>query len=140
MPVSFYSQETNFKISGKKRVIDWLLLVCYLEKAELNDVSYVFCTDEYLLQLNKNYLRHATYTDVITFDYSKNNKISAEIYISPERVQENAFKYKSSPEEELRRVMIHGVLHCIGYNDKTIASKVLMRKKEKRYLQLFHEV
>ena len=120
--------------------MDWVLLVAYLQQKEVEDLSYVFCTDDYLLDLNKKFLRHNTFTDIITFDYSKGKKISAEIYISTQRVEENAKNLGVPFRKELHRVMIHGVLHCMGYSDKTQRAKSAMRKKEDKYLDLLSEM
>ena len=140
MPVSFHYQFQNTRVRNKKKFIDWILLAAYLEQKEIEDVSYVFCSDEYLLDLNKKFLKHKSLTDIITFDYSSEEKVSAEIYISIERVRDNARSLLIPFETELRRVMIHGVLHCMGYTDKTPGSKTIMRKKEEAYLHLFLEM
>ncbi len=140
MGISFSHQAQHFKLTGKKKLIEWILLVCFLEKKVLEDISYIFCDDAFLLTLNKRYLKHNTLTDIITFDYSSRKKLQAEIYISIDSVRANAVIYKVSFMEELRRVIIHGVLHCIGFTDKTHRKRALMRKMEDRYLQLYREM
>lgn len=100
------------------------------------DLSYVFVTDEELCEMNLKYLSHDTLTDIITFDFNEKNSLSGEMYISVDRVNENALKFKVNPSEELRRVMIHGVLHLAGYGDKTKGEKIRMRKLENKYLSL----
>lgn len=140
MAITFYYQVPKFSLPQKKRIIDWILLVAFLERKEVDDIDYVFCDDEFLFQLNLHFLHHKTYTDIITFDYSTKRKIAAEIYISADRVKENALVYKTAFNEELRRVSIHGVLHCMGYSDKTKRGQLLMRKKENEYLELFSEM
>lgn len=115
-------------------------MVAHEEKKVIESVGYVFCNDEFLLALNKKFLSHKTLTDIITFDYSQKNKIVAEIYISIDRVKENAFLFKNSISEELNRVMIHGVLHCMGYGDKNEKDKKKMRSKEDYYLKLLNDL
>jgi probable rRNA maturation factor len=103
----------------------------------INEINYIFCSDSYLLSLNKGFLKHNTLTDIITFDNSEGTgSMEGEIYISIERVKENATKYDVSFEDELNRVMIHGILHLLGYKDKKPSEKALMRKKEEAYLSL----
>src|SRR4030095_1393570 len=139
MPITFTKQVTKFSLP-KKKLIDWLLLVSYIEQKEIDDISYIFCDDDYLLKLNEKFLHHRTYTDILTFDYSDGEKINAEIYISTDRIKENAQKFKVSFDEELRRVILHGVLHCIGYTDKTKKLQSKMREKENEYLLLFSQL
>jgi probable rRNA maturation factor len=140
MPVSFHYQIPSFRIKNKKKITDWILLIAFLEKKEIEKVDFVFCDDEYLLLLNKHFLSHVTLTDIITFDYSEKKIITAEIYISVERVNENKTNFKVSFEEELHRVMIHGVLHCLGYGDKSEAEKKIMRREETKCLKLLNEI
>ena len=140
MPVSFDYQVSSFLLKRKKQLVNWILLVAYVEKKEIEKIDFVFCSDEFLLELNRKFLSHKTYTDILTFDYSEGNEIMAEIYISIDRVKENALKLKVSFEEELHRVMIHGVLHCFGYEDKKKASQKKIRRKEDEYLRLLAEM
>jgi len=98
------------------------------------ELSFIFCSDNYLLNMNKKYLKHNYYTDVITFDYCENNIVSGDVFISVDRIKENALTYKSSFDKELQRVMIHGVLHLVGYKDKTETQQKEMRDKENLYL------
>ena len=107
------------------------------ENCTLKHLNYIFCSDEYLLDLNKQYLNHKTLTDVITFDSSEEpTVIEGDIFISIERVQSNAKELSQTEDEELHRVIIHGVLHLLGYTDKTKSGQILMRKKEDAYLSL----
>ena len=106
------------------------------EKYTLGNLNYTFVSDEALLKINIDFLKHNTYTDIITFNYNEGKKISGDIFISVDRVQENAEKFDVSFEEELHRVMIHGVLHLCGYKDKTKADSVSMRKKEDQSLKM----
>ena len=112
--------------------------VKYLINKELNklgEISVILCSDSYLLDMNKQYLNHDYYTDIITFDYVENNIISGDLFISVDRVKENAVKFESEFKKELFRVVIHGVLHLIGYNDKTTEEQLIMREKENLYLR-----
>lgn len=111
--------------------------VASAEKKNFGTLNYIFCNDAHLLQINREYLKHDTYTDIITFDYSEKKIISGDIFISIERVTENAEKFKQPFEIELQRVMVHGILHLIGYNDKSSQEKETMRAKEDFYLKRF---
>ena len=117
---------------------DWINRVLGSEDFQLGQLDYVFCTDDFLLKLNTTYLNHDTFTDIITFDYSNGKVISGDIFISTERVKENAKTYGVGFENELLRVMSHGVLHLMGYGDKTDAEKELMRLKEEEKIKMFH--
>ena len=117
---------------------DWVNRVIESEGFVLGDVDYVFCTDDDLLKLNTEYLNHDTLTDIITFDYTDGKVVSGEIYISTERVLENASLYKVSFENELLRVMGHGLLHLMGYGDKSEDEVMVMRQKEEEKIKLFH--
>lgn len=137
MPIRYFSEESDFKIEHPRKTTAWINGAALKEKASIKAVSYIFCSDAFLLQLNQNFLRHNTYTDIITFDYSSSkNALEGEIYISLDRIVENAKKFKSTLDNELHRVIIHGILHLIGYKDKSKADKLLMRKKEDTYLSL----
>ncbi len=136
MPIRFFSEEIEFKILNPNKVKAWLIQSANQERKEITEISYIFCSDPYLLKLNQEYLNHDTLTDIITFDYSQGNKLSGEIYISIDRVMENSQKFDSGFVDELHRVMIHGVLHLCGYKDKNQPDKTLMRKKEDAYLSL----
>lgn len=133
--ILFQNQDTSFAIKQKNLLKKWIINTIHLNKATLGDLSFIFCTDDYLLDLNKKYLQHQTLTDIITFDYSfinhKNTKIiSGDIFISVDRLKENAQKYKVTLDNELHRIMIHGVLHLCGFKDKTEADKQTMTKNE----------
>ncbi len=105
------------------------------EKKELGDVSIIFCSDEYLLRINEEYLNHNYYTDIITFDYCENTVISGDLFISLERITENAGKFRTTFNKELYRVIFHGLLHLVGFKDKTDAEQEKMREKEEFYLK-----
>lgn len=132
--ISFHS-ETNFEISNQSAVSDWLTAIISQENYNEGEVSIVFCDDAFLHNLNVEFLKHDTLTDVISFDYSIGNEIHGEIFISIERVRENAIEFNQSFDTELSRVMAHGVLHYCGYKDKSKSDAALMRTKEDFYLQ-----
>lgn len=134
--ISFQNQSISFKLKEKARIRAWIKTITEKEKRSLGDINYIFCSDEELLDINIRHLNHNTYTDIITFDYTEANRISSDIFISVDRVAENAGKFGVSFEEELHRVMIHGILHLCGYKDKSKADAELMRKKENASLKL----
>lgn len=135
--IIFFSERISFLLKNKKKLREWIIFSVQLEKKEPGDINYIFCNDECLHDLNIKYLNHDTYTDIITFNYSENTyEISGDIYISIERVKENAQKFEATFPEELYRVMIHGVLHLLGYKDKTRIDAQIMRDKEDYYLSL----
>jgi probable rRNA maturation factor len=135
--IRFFSEDISFKIDLPRKKALWIKEVARREKKTIKEINYIFCSDEYLLQLNQGFLNHKTLTDIITFDNSEDKtSLQGEIYISIERVQENAIKFNTEFEDELHRVMIHGVLHLIGYKDKKPSEKALMRKKEEACLSL----
>ncbi|MNY42258.1 Endoribonuclease YbeY [compost metagenome] len=118
----------------------WYSNVCELEGKSLGDLSLIFCSDEHLLQMNKEYLDHDYYTDIITFDYTEGSLVSGDLFISVDRVRDNASEFGVSSQDELHRVCIHGLLHLCGYKDKSEADEKLMRSKENEMLLLreFH--
>lgn len=136
-PIHFFCEEITFNLPNPRRTSKWIKEVILKEKKKPGSLNYIFCSDEYLLKINQQYLSHNTYTDIITFNGSEDPEtISGDIFISIERVEENCNTLKTSFEEELHRVIIHGVLHLIGYKDKSNRQKSLMRKKEDAYLSL----
>ena len=132
-----YFSSTDFVITNKDELTLWLKLATKKEGRTLGELVFNFCSDESLSKINKEFLNHDTLTDVITFDYSALNEISGEIFISTDRVRENASEFQQSFEVETRRVMIHGLLHLCGYNDKTAKEKELMSDRENFYLDSF---
>lgn len=112
----------------------WLEDIILSEGKKLGEINYIFCDDEYLLKVNQDYLQHDYYTDIITFDYVKGKTISGEIFVSLQRISDNASTLSKEYEEELRRVLAHGILHLSGYKDKTEDEEKLMRSKEDHYL------
>ena len=133
--ISFYSVG-KFSLKTEAAVAACIKAITAEESREVGNITFVFCDDNYILKINKEFLDHDTYTDIITFDYSVGNEIISEIYVSTDRVEENAKKYKQTFENEIHRVMIHGVLHLCGYNDKLAEEKQIMRDKENHYLSL----
>ncbi|MFH4969259.1 rRNA maturation RNase YbeY [Gaetbulibacter sp. M240] len=131
-----YNFESDFELKDQDKLSDWIHKVVSEESCVLGDLNYVFCDDEYLHKINVEFLDHDTLTDIISFDYSLGKTLHGDIYISVERVQENAEEYNVSFEEELHRVMVHGILHYCGYKDKTKQDAKLMREKENHYLKL----
>ena len=138
--IHFFSEDTDFIIKQKTLLRKWISDTIKKEEHLVGDLNFIFCSDEYLLQINQEYLNHDIYTDIITFDNSETEKeISGDIYISVARVKENALNLGVKEPEELRRVIIHGVLHLAGYLDKSETDKTLMTEKEDYYLSRFHQ-
>lgn len=133
-----YNYETDFILDNEEVFSDWISNVISSEDKLLGELNYIFCDDEYLHKINVEYLNHDTLTDIISFDYSEGNLVQGDIFISIERVRENASDFKVSFNEELLRVMIHGVLHYCGYKDKSDKDEELMRSKENEKIALFH--
>lgn len=133
-----FNYETDFVLENETKIINWLSKVISSEDKKEGEISYIFCDDEYLHKINLEHLGHDTLTDIISFDYSIGNEISGDIFISIERVKDNALDFNVSFEEELRRVMVHGVLHYCGYKDKSKEEELLMRSKEDEKMVLFH--
>ena len=134
MAISFTSQYKTFKLVKSATIKKWIDTIIKKEKRKLGEIHYVFVSDEELLKMNKQFLKHNTYTDIITFDYSEGKSINGDIFISIDRVKENASKFKADFNDELHRVLIHGVLHLCGYKDKTKKDALLMRKMEENSL------
>jgi probable rRNA maturation factor len=133
--ISFQSVGT-FSLKTEASVTKCIKALAKQELREIGDIIFVFCDDNYLHKINLEFLDHDTYTDIITFDYSVGNEIISEIYVSVDRVAENAKKYSQTFENEIHRVIIHGVLHLCGYKDKLAEDKQIMRDKENHYLSL----
>ena len=135
MPVLFTKAATRFKFDNATGIRKWILSAIKNEGYTAGYIQFVFCSDDYLLELNQQYLHHDTLTDIITFDYREGKKISGDIFISIDRVKENAGKFNVRFKDELHRVMIHGILHLCGYKDKDKKSTQVMREKEDFYLE-----
>jgi probable rRNA maturation factor len=133
--ISFFEEDINFKLKDKTLVRQWITDTISSEGFKLKELTYIFCSDAYLLQINQQYLDHDTYTDIVTFDNSEiEGTIVSDIFISIERIRENATKFNVTETTELHRVIIHGVLHLLGYKDKSPADKQKMTIKEDFYL------
>ncbi|MDR0415518.1 MAG: rRNA maturation RNase YbeY [Prevotellaceae bacterium] len=135
MPILFHVEQVKFSLAGRKILKAWVRQVAEAEGKTIGDIACIFCSDSYLLSLNKSYLNHDYYTDVITFDYSNGNTIAGDIFVSVDRVRDNAVDYEVSFRSELCRVVIHGVLHLCGYHDSVEAERKIMRAKEDFYLK-----
>jgi rRNA maturation RNase YbeY len=133
---SFYSEQISFELKRKPAIKSWLSSSIKNENKIPGEISYIFCSDEYLNEVNIKHLNHDTYTDIITFDYCENKLLNGDLFISLDRIKENAHTYKSSVENELHRVMIHGIMHLCGYEDKTPEDQNVMSAKEDFYLNL----
>lgn len=129
-----FNYQTDFNLIHEDSLSSWISKVIKEENCKEGDINYIFCSDDYLYQLNIDFLDHDTLTDIISFDYSVGKELHGEIYISVDRVKENAKDFEVSFEDELSRVMIHGILHYCGYKDKTNDEEKLMRSKEDYYL------
>ena len=132
-----YFSSIDFAIKNKRHLTSWIEEVINKESRLLEELVFNFCSDESLLKINKEFLKHDTLTDVITFDYSSSKTVSGEVFISVDRVRENAKEFHQDFNDEIRRVMIHGVLHLCGYKDKTPKDKALMSDMENRHLAFF---
>ena len=132
--IEFYS-ENDFELNHQVAVAQWIMTIIEANGFELGDITYIFCDDDYLHKLNVQFLQHDTLTDIITFDNSLGSQIHAEIYISTERVTENAKQFNTSFVDELHRVMIHGILHCCGLKDKSDQEAQAMRTAEDKALE-----
>ena len=136
MPVYFHTEDTNFDFQDKHSCTNWITSVVKKENATVGEINLIFCSDKFLLNMNREYLNHDFFTDVITFDYTEEKTISGDIFISIQRVEENAGIFNTSFKNELNRVIVHGVLHLLEYADKTDEEKRIMRNKENEYLKI----
>lgn len=133
-----FNYETDFQLENETQFSDWISRVILSENKKEGDINYIFCDDEYILEINKQYLDHDYYTDIISFDYSVGNELNGDIFVSIERVKENATDFNATFDEELKRVIIHGILHYCGYKDKSEEDEALMRSKEDEKTKMFH--
>lgn len=135
--INFFNQDLPFKLPKPRKTTAWIRKVILLEKKKLVQLNYIFCSDQYLQEINQKYLQHKSLTDIITFDNKEiTGVIEGDVFISIERIKENSFEWGADLQEEIHRVLIHGVLHLVGYSDKTKQDKSRMRKKEDAYLSL----
>jgi rRNA maturation RNase YbeY len=135
-PIQFFSEAIDFTLINEASISDWIKAVIFQENKDLHQLNFILCNDEYLHKINLEYLNHDTLTDIITFPYSDPPVIHSDIYISVERVEDNAKCFNVAFNNELHRVIIHGVLHLCGYGDKTEDEEKLMRQKEDEALKL----
>ena len=135
--IFFYNEDINYLLLKKRNIKTWLSAVAKEEGKEIETVSYIFCSDDFLLRVNEQYLHADYFTDVITFDYCEKNRVSGDVFISVDRVKENAKVYKQPFFSEMLRVILHGMLHLCGYKDKTKKEAKKMREMEEYYLRKF---
>ena len=134
--ILYYYEDIDFVFRNKTLNNRWLKLVAESEIRCIGDISVIFCSDNYILDVNQKYLQHDYFTDIITFDYCEGDRLSGDLFISIDSVRENALEYRTDFSDELNRVMVHGILHLIGYDDHTEEDIAMMRKKENYYLSL----
>ncbi len=134
--IDFIFEQIDVFELNNNLIINWLSDVCVSENKVCGPISIIFCSDDYLLEVNKEYLDHDYYTDIITFDYTINNEVSGDLFISIDRVKENSTTFDVTFQKELYRVLVHGVLHLCGYGDKSVSEEKIMRSKEDFYLSL----
>jgi rRNA maturation RNase YbeY len=132
-----YNSENNFELYNENQLSKWIEFSIHQENKELGELNYIFCDDDYLLEINIKQLKHNELTDIISFDYSEGKHLAGDIFISIDRIEENAKKFKIPFEKELQRVLIHGILHFAGFKDKTTTEKEEMRKQENLFLKIF---
>lgn len=135
--IYFYNEDIDFPELNPEVYTKWIERVIKNYRKERGDVSFIFCTDQYLLRINREFLNHDYFTDIITFNYNSGNVLSGDIFISIETVQANASDFNVSFQDELRRVIIHGILHLVGFDDKTKEQKQIMRQKEDEAMNMF---
>lgn len=133
-----FNYETDFELENEAQYEDWISRIIESEGFDEGEINYIFCDDEYLHKINVEYLDHDTLTDIISFDYTVGNVLQGDIFVSVERVKDNANDFNVSFKEELKRVLSHGVLHYCGYKDKSPKDEALMRSKEEEKMQMFH--
>ena len=134
--VRYFSEDIDFTFKGRALNNHWFRMVAESEIRRIGDVNVIFCSDRYILDINMKYLQHDYFTDIITFDYCEGDRLSGDLFISIDSVRENAVEYGASFEEELHRVLVHGILHLIGYDDHTEEQITQMRAKEDYYLAM----
>lgn len=134
--IHFHSEEIEFELKNQKLIKDWVLKIIENHSKELGDLNYIFCSDEYLLKINKEHLDHDYYTDIITFDYCENDVVSGDLFLSVDRISENAKTFGKTQLNELNRVIAHGLLHLLGFKDKTDQEANEMRSQEDAALNL----
>lgn len=134
--ISYYFRDTDFKFRDRRKTNEWLKLAAESEIRRIGNISIIFCSDNYVLDINQKYLQHDYFTDIITFDYCEGDRLSGDLFISVDSVRENSVEFGTEFKDELNRVIIHGLLHLVGYDDHTGKDIKLMRSKENYYLSL----
>ncbi len=138
--IRYFNEQTSFNLKSKLVIKKWVKSIIEQRGKRVGDINYIFCSDPYLLEINKQYLGHDYYTDIITFDYCEGNLISGDIYISIDTIEANAVEYNQTFENELHRVIIHGILHLLGQNDHSEEESTQMHKAEDIALELLSEM
>lgn len=138
--IRYFCEDIRFTYKNKLANNRWLKMVAGSEIRKIGDINVIFCSDNYILDVNMKYLQHDYFTDIITFDYCEGKVLSGDLFISVESVRENSIEFGTDFEEELHRVIVHGVLHLIGYDDHTEEDKKVMRQKENYYLQMRSQI
>ena len=133
-----FNYETDFTLSNESLYEEWISRIIDSEGFDEGEINYIFCDDDYLHKINVDYLDHDTLTDIISFDYTEGNLLQGDIFVSVERVRENASDFNVAFEDEIKRVLSHGILHYCGYKDKSPEDELLMRSKEDEKIQMFH--
>jgi probable rRNA maturation factor len=133
-----FNYESDFTLDNEGAIASWISNVLVSENKNEGEINYIFCDDDYLHKINLEYLNHDTLTDIISFDYTMGNEVSGDIFVSIERVIDNAKDYNTDFNEELKRVLVHGVLHYCGYKDKSEEEEAVMRSKEEEKIAMFH--
>ncbi len=139
MNINFFVDSTSFTLKDKRKLKSWIRNICVVENKVIGNLNFVFTSNDKILDINVQYLNHHYFTDIITFNYNEGNVISGDIYISVEKVRENSVVYNALFQTELCRVIIHGILHLIGYNDTSKKQQAIMRSKEDEALKVLHE-
>ncbi len=134
--IHYFFEQTDFKFKPRRLTNSWLKMVAESEIKRIGEINIIFCSDNYILDINQKYLHHDYFTDIITFDYCEGDKLSGDLFISVDSVKENSMFYNTEFDEELNRVIVHGLLHLIGYDDHTEEEQTQMRSKENYYLQV----
>ncbi len=134
--VVFHQEDLNYTLENEEAIVAWFAAACADESSKLGELNYIFCSDKYLHGINMEYLQHDTYTDIITFDYTSPGLISGDVFVSVERVRDNANEFGVAFSQEMHRVLIHGLLHLLGYKDKTEEEQTEMTEREDFYLNL----
>lgn len=139
MDIQFFNLETKYRVREKKRIKDLIVYILKAHQKEAGALSFIITNEPEIVRINRTYLNHDYSTDVITFDYSEGNRIQGDVFVCIDTIRENAKMYREPMERELRRNFVHGLLHLLGYNDKTTREQLAMREKENEYLDWFEE-